>query len=260
MPPAPLSFPEITLLITHYNRSQSLERLLRAFEELGMQFDGIVVSDDGSQPEHQQALQRLQAAHCFQLVGTTQNRGLGHNINKGQAAVRTPYTLYVQEDFEPKPAFRESLRAALGYLQADAGLDIARFYAYFSYPYTKPYGQGFAEMVFKPQLWATNHLKFYVYSDHPHLRRTSFPAKFGRYQEGVKGDITEANMAKAFIRQGGRGIFFEDFNGLFYQKNSSAEPSTMHRANWRASTNPLALSLRFIYLQGKLLRWTYDVR
>ncbi|RZL16561.1 MAG: glycosyltransferase [Hymenobacter sp.] len=260
MPFAPLYLPEITLLITHYNRSQSLERLLQAFEDLGMQFGGIVVSDDGSQPAHQQALRGLQEELGFQLVGTPQNRGLGHNLNKGQDAVRTPYTLYVQEDFEPKPAFRDTLSVALGYLQADAGLDIARFYAYFSYPYTKPYGQGFAEMVFKPQLWANNHLKFYVYSDHPHLRRTSFPVKFGRYQEGVKGDTTEANMAKAFIRRGGRGIFFEDFNGLFYQKNSSTEPSTMHRASWRASTTPLALSLRFVYLQAKLLRWTYDVR
>lgn len=254
------TFPEITLLITHYNRSQSLKRLLQTFEQQQISFGGIVVSDDGSRPEHQQLLQQWQETYHYQLVTTPKNGGLGHNINKGQDAVTTPYTLYVQEDFEPKPAFLQHLRDALSYLQADAGLDIARFYGYFGYPYTKPYGKGFAEMVFKPGLWANNHLKFYVYSDHPHLRRSSFLQKFGRYQEGVNVDICEANMAKSFIRQQGRGIFFENFNDLFYQKNSSAEPSTMDRANWRVSKNPLVLTLRFVYLQFKLLRWTYDVR
>lgn len=253
------TFPEVTLLITHYNRSQSLERLLDTFKQQGIGFGGIVVSDDGSKPEHQQRLKELQTQHDFNLVTTPQNRGLGNNINKGQDAITTPYTLYVQEDFEPKSAFMQHFKDALNYMEADAGLDIARFYAYFSYPYTKPYGKGFTEMVFKPQLWANNHLKFYVYSDHPHLRRTSFFQKFGRYAEGINGDITEYRMAKAFIQHKGRGLFFENFNDLFYQKNSSDEPSTMNRAGWRESKNPLALAARYLYLQVKLVRWTYDV-
>jgi glycosyltransferase involved in cell wall biosynthesis len=254
-----ISFPDVTLLVTHYNRSQSLERLLSTFRQQQIGFGGIVVSDDGSKPEHLQKLQALQNEYRFNLVTTPQNRGLGNNINKGQDAVSTPYTLYVQEDFEPKPEFISHFADALNYMQADAGLDIARFYAYFSYPYTKPYGKGFTEMVFKPQLWANNHLKFYMYSDHPHLRRTSFFQKFGRYAEDVKGDITEYRMAKSFIQHKGRGIFFESFNDLFYQKNSSDEPSTMNRAGWRESKNPLALALRYVYLQFKLMRWTYDV-
>ena len=253
------AFPEVTLLVTHYNRSQSLERLLQTFQQQNISFGGIVVSDDGSKPEHVNRLKELQSVYQYNLVTTPINKGLGNNINKGQDAVTTSYTLYVQEDFEPKPAFLQYLKDAFDYMQADAGLDIARFYAYFSYPYTKPYGKGFAEMVFKPQLWANNHLKFYVYSDHPHLRRTTFFQKFGRYAEGVKGDITEYRMAKAFIQHKGRGLFFENFNDLFYQKNSSDEPSTMNRAGWRESKNPLALAARFIYLQIKLARWTYDV-
>jgi glycosyltransferase involved in cell wall biosynthesis len=253
------AFPEVTLLITHYNRSQSLERLLQTFEQQKFSFEGIVVSDDGSKPEHLSRLQQLQSVYNYNLVITPQNKGLGNNINKGQDAVVTPYTLYVQEDFEPKPAFIQHFKDALAYMQADATLDIARFYAYFTYPYTKPYGKGFVEMVFKPQLWANNHIKFYVYSDHPHLRRTSFFEKFGRYAEGIKGDLTEYRMAKSFIQKKGRGIFFENYNDLFYQKNSSDEPSTMNRAGWRESKNPLALAVRFLYLQIKLARWTYDV-
>ena len=114
-------------------------------------------------------------------------------------------------------------------------------------------------MTFKVSPFYSNHLKFYVYSDHPHLRRSTFFAKFGRYAEGIKGDITEYRMAASFIQHKGRGLIYDNFTDLFYQKNSSDEPSTMGRSSWRESKNPLALAVRFVYLRFKLLKWTYDV-
>ena len=249
---------EVTLLVTHYNRIKSLTRLLNAFEALGICFGDIVVSDDGSKAEVLEQLVLLQSKFNFRLITTPANKGLGNNINKGQDAVNTPYTLYVQEDFEPKPDFKLKFPQALQLFEEDASLDIARFYAYFGYPYKKPYGNGFAKMVFKPGIWANNHLKFYAYSDHPHLRRSNFFEKFGRYPEGLKGDITEYKMAISFLKNKGNGIFYENFNDLFYQKNSTDEPSTMGRASWRESKNPLALALRAIYLQFKLINWTIN--
>ncbi len=254
-----LVFPNVTLLITHYNRSRSLERLLQSFQLQNFSFGDIVVSDDGSKPEHLERLTAMQADYNYRLITTPKNKGLGNNINKGQDAVQTPYTLYVQEDFEPKPEFAERFKDAVSFFDEDPDLDIARFYAYFKYPYTKPYNKGFSEMRFSASPFRNNHLKFYVYSDHPHLRRSSFLKKFGRYPEGIKGDITEYRMALSFIQHKGKGIFFDRFNDLFYQKNSSDEPSTMGRASWRESKNPLALAARAVYLQFKLLRWTYDV-
>lgn len=251
------SFPEVTLLITHYNRSKSLERLLNAFRRLQVSFGGIVVSDDGSKPEHREPLETLQKEFGYNLVTTSKNKGLGNNINKGQDAVTTPYTLYVQEDFEPAEIFPTHFTDALNFMKQDKTLDIARFYAYFTYPKKKPYGKGFSEMIYSPL--TPDHLKFYVYSDHPHLRRSNFLEKFGRYPEGIKGDLTEYTMAISFIQKGGRGIFYNDFTELFYQKNSSDEPSTMNRASWRESKNPLILAVRALYLQYKLLKCTKDV-
>ena len=251
-------FEEITLLITHYNRSASLERLLQTFAKQHVSFGDIVVSDDGSKPEHLERLKAMQPVYNFRLITTPVNKGLGNNINKGQDAVNTPYTLYVQEDFEPKNAFLTHFGDALDIMHADHGLDIIRFYAYFKYPYLKSYAKGFSEMIFKAGIFANNHLKFYVYSDHPHLRRSNFLEKFGRYPEGIKGDLTEYGMALSFIQKKGRGLFFDHFNNLFYQKNSEDEPSTMGRSNWRESKNPAALTIRAVYLQFKLLGWTYD--
>jgi len=253
---APLFFPHVTLLITHYNRSQSLERLLTTFQQQNIRFGEMVVSDDGSKAEHQEALKKLQAQHPFRLITTPKNRGLGHNINKGQDAVKTPYTLYVQEDFVPKPAFAKAFADALAILQSQPGIDIIRFYAYFNYPYTKPFGNGFSEMMFHPAPWYANHLKFYLYSDHPHLRRSNFLEKFGRYPEGIKGDATEFGMALSFLKKGARGLLYNQFTEVFDQANSSAEPSTMARSHWRQGVSPGVLALRKLYLPLRLLKNT----
>lgn len=252
-------FSGVGLLITHYNRSRSLERLLNTFRSLQCSFDQIVVSDDGSKKEHIQHLTHLQESYGFHLVTTEINRGLGNNINKGQDAVTTPYTLYVQEDFKPTPAFATHFSDALAIMQEHHDIDIIRFYAYFRYPYTKPFKAGFSEMVFHAAPWYANHLKFHYYSDHPHLRRSNFFAKFGRYREGISGDKTEYNMSLSFIKRKARGLFYDQFTTLFYQKNSSDEPSTMGRSDWRQSRNPFILFVRFCYLQLKFIKCTLDL-
>jgi glycosyltransferase involved in cell wall biosynthesis len=242
-------FKSITLLITHYNRSQSLERLLKSFAAQGIVFGDIVVSDDGSKPEQVDYLKTIEKQYGFRLITRPKNAGLGNNINKGQDAVKTPYTLYVQEDFDPKPGYAEHLKDALDIMDERPDIDMVRFYAYFKYPYLKPFRKGFSEMIFK--IWYPGYRKFHVYSDHPHLRRTTFFDKFGRYPEGIKGDKTEFTMAKSFLKNKGKAMFYEDFKGLFDQVNSADEPSTMTRSDLRQSSNFLISLVRAIYRNVK---------
>jgi glycosyltransferase involved in cell wall biosynthesis len=247
----PNQFPSITLLVTHYNRSQSLERLLLAFQKQEIEFGDIVVSDDGSKTEQVERLKQMATAYNFRLITAVKNGGLGNNINKGQDAVKTAYTLYVQEDFDPFAGYSEHLANALAIMDERADVDLMRFYAYFKYPYLKPYHNGFSEMVFK--IWYPGYRKFHVYSDHPHLRRTTFFEKFGRYAEGLKGDRTEFLMNLSFIKKKGKAMFYEDFKGLFDQVNSSDEPSTMTatRSDLKQSNNPLIVIVRSIYRNVK---------
>ncbi|MBC8152892.1 MAG: glycosyltransferase [Bacteroidetes bacterium] len=248
-------FDGVTLLITHYNRSRSLQRLLATFTQLGCSFSDIVVSDDGSRPEHQPVLRQLSVQYGFHLITTPKNQGLGHNLNKGQDAVQTAYTLYIQEDFVPQPLFVQRLRESLALMHQNQSLDIVRYYAYVPYPYVRPYADGFSEMLFSP--WALNYYKIYCYSDHPHLRRSSFFAKFGRYTEGMPGDKTEYRMCILFLQKKGKGLFYTDFKALFAQENDSAEPSTMQRAKWTGSKNPLIAVVRYVYRQ---IKYNYDIR
>ncbi|MEP7278239.1 MAG: glycosyltransferase family 2 protein [Bacteroidota bacterium] len=246
-------FPDVTLLVTHYNRSRSLERLLHSFTNRGIIFGDIVVSDDGSMPEHLHYLKSLQNSLSFRLITSEKNKGLGNNINKGQDAINTPYTLYVQEDFDPLPAFAGHFADGLHLIQDRADLDIVRFFAYSSYPYLQPLGNGYAEMLFN--VWKTGYKKFYAYSDHPHLRRSSFLQKFGRYTEGKKVEKTEYLMMMSFLRKKGKGVIYENIHELFEQKNSSAEPSTVKRNFWRETEGFLFASMRHAY---RHLKFNFD--
>ncbi len=253
-------FPEITLLITHYNRSSSLERLLATFRTLNCSFGEIIVSDDASKPEHLDKVKAMAPVYNFRLVTTPVNRGHGHSINKGQDVVTTPYTLYVQEDFVPSDIFPMHLQDAFQFMKTDSSLDYVRFWAFLdSYTNTKPYGKGFSEM--KYSFWDMNHLKFYQYSDTPHLRRSNFFEKFGRYKEGLKGDVIDYKMAISFLQHKGKGLFYDEYTTLFTHANSTDEPSTMRElTNWRQSQNIFIRLLRLLYLRYKWVKCTLDVK
>jgi glycosyltransferase involved in cell wall biosynthesis len=221
------TFNEITLLITHFNRSISLERLLKSFEDRQISFKEIVVSDDGSKSEHLKNLELLKVQYGIRLILTEKNKGLANNINKGQRAVKTPFTLYVQEDFIPTERFSQSLSDGLKLIKEDPEIDLVRFYAYRKHPYLKPLKNDFSRMEF--HFWRPNAMQFNCYSDHPHLRRSSFLDKFGDYKEGIKSDRAEFKMAMSFVQHKGKAIIHNDYRDIFIQENSAAEPSQVAR-------------------------------
>lgn len=248
------NFPNISLLITHYNRSQSLKRLLLTFKVLQCNFGEIIVSDDYSSFEHQIRLKKLQEEFEFRLVLSEHNRGLGNNINKGQKTVTKPYTLYIQEDFVPQRAFPEKLLNGLSFLDNDRELDIVRFYAYSRYPYLTNFENGFSRMHMRK--FGLRYKKVHYYSDHPHLRRSTFLDKFGEYSEGAKSDVTEYNMSVAFIRNNGKGIFYNDHYSLLTQVNSTEEPSTIPLVERKRKTDFLSKVFRLIFRQ---IKYNYDI-
>jgi len=250
---ATLHFGNVTLLVTHYNRSRSLERLLQSFKKLGISFGAVVVSDDGSEPAHLDYLKLLQDGLDFRLIAAEKNKGLGNNINKGQDAVTTAYTLYVQEDFDPMPAFAEHFADGLTIIDERKDIDLVRFYAYTNYPYLQPVGNGFSLMLFA--IWKPGYRKFYAYSDHPHLRRSNFLQKFGWYAEGKKVEKTEYLMMMSFLRKKGKAVIYKNIHELFEQKNSPAEPSTVRRNFFRESQGWIITGMRHLY---RHLKFNFD--
>ncbi len=249
----PTQYNEVALMVTHYNRSQSLERLLKSFEDLDMLFGEVVVSDDGSQPEHISYMRELQKTYSFNLVTTPKNKGLGNNLNKGQNAVTKPLTLYVQEDFVPQPIFKEKFEFSLKKMEQQPSLDLVRYYSYFKYPYLEPVGKGFSKMDFG--FWKKGYKKFYLYSDHPHLRRSTFFNRFGEYPEGIIGDKTEYQMMMSLLVNKAEALYFDEHKSLFHQVNSEDEPSTMDRSSVRFSKNLGITLVRHLY---RHIRFNYN--
>jgi glycosyltransferase involved in cell wall biosynthesis len=238
-------FENVTLLITHYNRSKSLERLLETFSRSGTSFYETLVSDDGSKPEHLDYLKHIQSRFGFKLLTTPKNRGLGNNINKGQDAVTTEFTLYVQEDFIVLDGFDKHFGNGLRIIEEDEDVDSVRFYSYSGYPNLKPFRDGFSEMIFKP--WSLNLDKVTLYSDHPHLRRSNFLEKFGRYSETKSSDQTEYDMMISFLKKKNKAYLFAAYKSLFQPVNSAEEPSMVARNYWRNSDNVVISVARTLY-------------
>lgn len=243
---------DVTLLITHYNRTTSLERLLLCIQRLDIGFGAVIVSDDASDAVHLQHLCELQAAYSFRLITADRNGGLPANINRGQRAVTTPYILYVQEDFEITPFFKEAMPEALSLMERDKGLDLVRFFAHFRYPYLKPYHGDFEEVSIPPL--APDYNKIYSYSDTPHLKRATFEKKFGAYREDLKADRMEYRMCISFIVNGGRCVITKHYASLFLHENLATEPSTAIRPARQRSKDFLIQIVRFWYRQLKYNR------
>ncbi len=238
-------FADVALLITHYKRTASLEKLLQAFAGQQISFGQVVVSDDNSGADYLPELQEMSRQYQFQLITAPVNKGLANNINKGQDAVTTPYTLYVQEDFTPNAGYGAHLQSAVAFMQQDSSLDMVRFYAYFKYPNLQFYRDGYSLMKFNAL--ALDDRKFHQYSDHPHLRRSNFLQKFGRYREGIPSDKGEFMMALSFLKHKGKALIYNDPKALFTQANTEAEPSTVSRKKMSYTNNALVTIPRFFY-------------
>lgn len=251
-------FENVSLLITHFNRSRSLERLLSELRNQRISFGETIVSDGGSRPEHLNAIYKLQSTFNLTLLTTPENKGLGNSINVGQDAARTPYILYIQEDFVPKAALSPVLNEALSIMEREKEWDIVRFYAFpwARFPYRKSYRNGFSELQFRIAPWFSDHTKFFCYSDHPHLKRSSFSEKFGRYYETLNGDVTEMKMCRAFIRNKGRALFYENDASLFEHHNLMGEPGMHRKVQVRRQQLRQVPVLRWAYSKFRLLRDT----
>ena len=151
----------------------------------------------------------------------------------------------MQEDFVPRDIFPDKLQEALKYMNERSELDMVRFYSYFKYPYLKPISEGISEMEFKRL--RPGYKKYYMYSDHPHLRRSNFLEKFGRYVEGKNVDVTEYMMMISFLQNKGKALYYNDHKEIFDQLNSPDEPSTTKRNFWRESNNIFVSALRHVY-------------
>ncbi|MCX2574881.1 glycosyltransferase [Pedobacter sandarakinus] len=248
-----------SLIITHYNRSESLRGLLQRLATLEITFAEILVSDDCSDAHHLKQLKQLSQQFGFRLFTTPVNKGLGASLNVLHTNARSDYFFYVQEDFVPGIALADALKKGSTLLEKEHW-DIIRFYAFpwAQFPYQRKYRDGFNKLLFSISPYYASHLKFFVYSDHPHLKRKTFTDKFGPYKENVKGDETENAMCRSFLKHDGKALLFAENQSLFDHENTEEEPAQARSTGQGIARLRNTKPIYWLYLRFRVFRETFS--
>ena len=106
--------------------------------------------------------------------------------------------------------------------------------------------------------WYNNHLKFFYYSDHPHLKRRGFVEKFGPYKENCSGDKTEWAMCMSFLHNKGKGLYYDEGNCLFEHVNDANEPAQFRKESTYSKLLDNKMT-RSLYLNIKTLKQTLEL-
>lgn len=185
---------DLQVVFITYNRSHLLgQTFARIRNTPGLSNVRVLCSDDGSSPEHQQAI----AAMGFdEVVWAPKNGGLGRNNNKGLRACTSKYQLMVQDDC--MLARPQGVLDAVTILEADPSVGMVRLNG------DPSFFPLLAREVNGVKYWVADHTaaaylaqkptlpRRRVYSDQPHVRRKALHEDgVGYYAEGVPMEKTE---------------------------------------------------------------------
>ena len=179
----------ISILITHYNRFDSLLKCIEAFKLLGLNNVELVVSDDGSEQFVQEQLKTIKVDT---LLLNDKNTGLASNLNRGLKACKGSFILYCQEDFIPQSELFSYLEEAKSIIKSDMA-DMCRLKANFYFPKLIPLTSNFKLI---PKFsWNNFYYNTFQYSDNPFITRSDFFEDFGYLLENVSGPYGENEYA-----------------------------------------------------------------
>lgn len=180
----------LSILITHYNRPESLVVCLKTIRDLQLDIPyEIVVSDDGSTLEN---LQKVRALKIDQLITVFINEGLTANLNKGIKACKGDYIFYCQEDFTILPELSQQLQEVFKVLD-NGKLDMVRLRANYVFKHLIRITD---EIYRIPRFSFKNfNINTFQYSDHPFITKVNFYKKYGYYLEGTSGPYGETEYA-----------------------------------------------------------------
>lgn len=180
----------LSVLITHYNRPEALAICIAAIRKLEFSVPiELVVSDDGSKPEHVKELHKLA---IDTLVTTPTNKGLASNLNRGIKACKGNYIMYVQEDFIIKPEILQVLSESMSLLDSNT-LDMVRFRANYVFNHLIPLTAHINKI---PKFSFRNfNINTFQYSDNPFLTTPAFFERLDYFLENTSGPYGETEFA-----------------------------------------------------------------
>ena len=261
---------DLQIVFITYNRSHLLAQTfahIRQTPELkGVR---VLCSDDGSTPEHQQA---ISAMGFDEVVWAVKNGGLGRNNNKGLRACTSKYQLMVQDDC--MLADPQGVVNSVAILEADPSVGMVRLNGDPSFFPLEPREANGV------RYWVANHTapaylaqkptlpRRRVYSDQPHVRRRELhEGGVGYYAEGVTMEKTERDYEDRMDEQDRYFVAFlhptetNTFDHLHHGE-SIRMASTRNRMDQLVHSVVVKLNIRELWFYKGLrsaYRWVQEV-
>ncbi len=186
---------DISFLITHFQRPSALEALIKSIRTTPFSFKyEIVVSDDCSSKEN---LLEIKTFNPDQLITSSNNNGLGHNLNKGIKACKGNFIVYVQEDHIVYRDLDRYLKEATRLLN-DSAFDMIRLWRSYDFPIMPKADNLTYKIPFFT--WKNFKVNCYRYSDRPFVVKSNFFDKFGYYLEVKNVSYSETEYAIRMLK------------------------------------------------------------
>lgn len=192
--------PKLAIMLVTYKRTEYAIRTVNALKHnLLMPYYDVTwhVADDGSLPEHRQALRDLLPQAT---MTDTMRRGAGASMNAGmnECLQRAKYILWVEDDWELSQPFNPTVCIELMEQHPDVGM--VRL-AYISPELNAHLVSGAGEL-----WWRLHKGTQYVFSGGPSIRSAAFCAAYGQYAVGIGAGYTELDMCTKFSQKQGPDI------------------------------------------------------
>ena len=199
-----MTLPDITILISGYNRPVQLQQTIDALRRYLCYLGGNLhwLYGDDSSPDD--AVRAVCEREGIRTVSTPGNSGWGANMNNGLAAVETDYVFWLPDHvFLMKPL---DLRLGIAVMEQDQTLGLLRYSGTFDGAYAmlgnvdaRPYAPNYGGHIHRPgrvYYWTLHPDTFYLYCDWPHLKRRRFHQWHGFYEEGASIHDTEYGFSR----------------------------------------------------------------
>ena len=196
---ASTEWPLVSALFITYKRFDHLQNAVMSFlEQTSYPNIEVIISDDGSPPEVQEAIQALPIPKTVILA--PKNRGLGANFNQGMSACKGKYILAIQDDWVCHgPA--DYLSNSVYLLEQYPEIGLIHFTMGLDHIPPEAARQGLNQIAYLYPDDPTLRAYHVIYSDQPHLRRAAINDLLGPYLEHRNMEECERDYEKRWDQQ-----------------------------------------------------------
>lgn len=200
--------PHVVCLLITYKRTELAVRTVQGIEN-NLRWPNFSwhIADDGSSPEHRQAIEQAIGSRHYTTWSNAERGGVGRSMNFGQreSFKRADFVLWLEDDWELCQPL--DLRPCVELLRDDVSLGMVRL------GYISPGIKGGLISGAGRLWWKLDKGPTYTFTGHASLRHKRFYQVYGDYPEGLAPGATELHYCGRFNGTEGPAVVVPAWTG-----------------------------------------------